>query len=510
MAQPVIGLTLDREPPGGYSKTHPWYALRENYCSAVVAAGGLPILLAARARAADGLSRPASTGWSSPAARSMSIRRCSAPRSRHASVTTKDRRTAFELAITRGALAARPAGARHLRRAAAPERRARRHPDPAHPRRGAGRARARAAQSAHRARPCRAHRARHPAPPDHRSDELAVNSAHHQAVKDAGRRHRRRRDGARRRDRGHRGSAPALLPRRAMASRIWPERRRPAHLRRLHRRLRLMAGAPWLRHRRRRRASASPSCLARAGLCSRRDAERWIADGRVSLARHGADLARPSPSPPSDDIRVDGKPLPGARAARGCGAITSRPGWSRRIATRRAARPCSTSLPRSCRALVSVGRLDLNSEGLLLLTNDGELARALELPASGWLRRYKVRVHGTPDPARLAALERGITIDGVAYGPIHAALERQQQASNAWLDGQPARRQEPRGAPRDGASRPRRDAAHPPRLRPVPARQLAARRARGGARRVVQEQLGDGQAGARHAHHRRPASRPTA
>jgi len=82
--------------------------------------------------------------------------------------------------------------------------------------------------------------------------------------------------------------------------------------------------------------------------------------------------------------------------------------------------------------VISVGRLDLNSEGLLLLTNDGALARRLELPATGWLRRYKVRVHGEVDPDRLAALEKGITIEGVACGSIRASLER-RQGSNAWI-----------------------------------------------------------------------------
>jgi 23S rRNA pseudouridine2605 synthase len=81
---------------------------------------------------------------------------------------------------------------------------------------------------------------------------------------------------------------------------------------------------------------------------------------------------------------------------------------------------------------VSIGRLDLNSEGLLLLSNDGALARRLELPATGWLRRYKVRVHGIVEPARLAVLETGVTIDGVAYGEIRAQLER-QQGSNGWI-----------------------------------------------------------------------------
>src|SRR5207244_2331035 len=90
------------------------------------------------------------------------------------------------------------------------------------------------------------------------------------------------------------------------------------------------------------------------------------------------------------------------------------------------------ALPAGLPRLISIGRLDLNSEGLLLLTNDGALARRLELPATGWVRRYKIRVHGLVDPARLAALARGTTVDGIAYGPIRATLDR-QQGSNAWL-----------------------------------------------------------------------------
>jgi 23S rRNA pseudouridine2605 synthase len=89
-------------------------------------------------------------------------------------------------------------------------------------------------------------------------------------------------------------------------------------------------------------------------------------------------------------------------------------------------------LPRDMPRVVSVGRLDLNSEGLLLLTNDGALARRLELPANGWQRRYRVRVHGKPEPEALSALARGVVVDGVRYGPIKAAFDRQQGA-NAWL-----------------------------------------------------------------------------
>lgn len=170
--------------------------------------------------------------------------------------------------------------------------------------------------------------------------------------------------------------------------------------------------------------------LARAGLCSRRDAERWIAEGRVAL--RGEVLTSPAinVSDPTE-LSVDGKPLPAAERARlwryhkPAGLVT----------THRDEKGRETvfgKLPKELPRLISVGRLDLNSEGLLLLTNDGELARRLELPANGWTRRYKVRVHGHVDPARLAALEKGATIDGVSYGPIHAALER-QQGSNAWL-----------------------------------------------------------------------------
>jgi 23S rRNA pseudouridine2605 synthase len=90
------------------------------------------------------------------------------------------------------------------------------------------------------------------------------------------------------------------------------------------------------------------------------------------------------------------------------------------------------SLPEGFPRVVSVGRLDFNSEGLLLLTNDGALARRLELPATGWVRRYRARVHGRPAPDRLAGLARGITVEGVNYGPIEARLER-QQGDNAWL-----------------------------------------------------------------------------
>lgn len=170
--------------------------------------------------------------------------------------------------------------------------------------------------------------------------------------------------------------------------------------------------------------------MARAGLCSRRDAERWIAAGRVAV--NGRVLESPAVNVgPKDRVTVDGKPIPQREATRlwryhkPRGLLTT--------ARDPEGRPTVFDrLPPELPRVVAVGRLDLNSEGLLLLTNDGELARRLELPATGWTRRYRVRVYGHVDPARLGALTNGITIDGVAYGAIRATLDR-QQGDNAWL-----------------------------------------------------------------------------
>lgn len=170
--------------------------------------------------------------------------------------------------------------------------------------------------------------------------------------------------------------------------------------------------------------------MARAGLCSRRDAEAWIAAGRVTL--NGKKLASPAVNVgPMDVVRVDGKPLPEAEKTRlfryhkPRGLVTT--------AKDPEGRPTVfDNLPEGLPRVISVGRLDLNSEGLLLLTNDGELARRLELPATGWVRRYRVRVNGRIDPASLTRLAKGIEIEGVRYGAIEAVLDR-QQGDNAWL-----------------------------------------------------------------------------
>jgi 23S rRNA pseudouridine2605 synthase len=170
--------------------------------------------------------------------------------------------------------------------------------------------------------------------------------------------------------------------------------------------------------------------MARAGLCSRRDAERWVEAGRVSV--NGKVLTSPAVTVTSDDaILVDGKPLPEKdrqrvwRYHKPAGLVVSHHDEKGRRSVFDALRE---ELPR----VISVGRLDINTEGLLLLTNDGELARLLELPATGWVRRYRVRAHGKIDQIRLDALKDGITVDGIRYGPISASLEKQQGA-NCWL-----------------------------------------------------------------------------
>ena len=170
--------------------------------------------------------------------------------------------------------------------------------------------------------------------------------------------------------------------------------------------------------------------LARAGLCSRREAERWIAEGRVAV--NGAVLTTPAVLvTESDSVTVDGRPLPGKEPTRlwryhkPTGVVTTqRDPQGRPTVFER--------LPASLPRVVSIGRLDLNSEGLLLLTNDGALARFLELPSTGWPRRYRVRVHGRVAPEVLARLKRGVTVGGVRYGPVDAVLDRKTGA-NAWL-----------------------------------------------------------------------------
>jgi len=170
--------------------------------------------------------------------------------------------------------------------------------------------------------------------------------------------------------------------------------------------------------------------LARAGVASRRDAEKLLTEGRVTL--NNTRVTHPATFVTAGDIVVVN------------GAVVDAPERTRLwryhkpvglMTTHRDPQGRPTvfeKLPPQLPRVVSVGRLDFNSEGLLLLTNDGGLARKLELPATGWIRRYRVRVHGVPDQQRLAALAKGLAIDGERYGPIDAGLDS-RKGDNAWL-----------------------------------------------------------------------------
>ncbi|HEY1783676.1 MAG TPA: pseudouridine synthase [Roseiarcus sp.] len=170
--------------------------------------------------------------------------------------------------------------------------------------------------------------------------------------------------------------------------------------------------------------------MARAGICSRRDAEAWIAEGRVTV--NGKALASPAFNvSEDDDVRVDGKRLGAPERTRLF--LFHKPKGIVTTARDPEGRPTVFArLPPDLPRLVAIGRLDINTEGLLLLTNDGGLARVLELPSTGWLRRYRVRAHGSIDQTALDRLSDGVAIDGVDYRGVEAKLDR-EQGSNAWL-----------------------------------------------------------------------------
>ena len=170
--------------------------------------------------------------------------------------------------------------------------------------------------------------------------------------------------------------------------------------------------------------------LARHGVASRREAERFIAAKRVSV--NGKIIDSPALNvTPKDTITVDGAPLAEKQPPRLW--LYHKP--SGLVTTERDEKGRDTvfdALPDDMPRVVSVGRLDLNSEGLLLLTNDGELKRKLELPSTGWTRRYRVRIHGTPKDEDFAPLRNGLTVDGTDFQPMTVTLDR-QQGRNAWV-----------------------------------------------------------------------------
>lgn len=171
--------------------------------------------------------------------------------------------------------------------------------------------------------------------------------------------------------------------------------------------------------------------IAHAGLCSRRDAEKWIEAGRVSVNGKTINSAALNILP-SDRVIVDGKPISKEnneprlfRYHKPAGLVTTHKDEKGRDTV-------FDNLPENLPRLISVGRLDLNTEGLLLLTNNGDLSRHLELPATGWVRRYRVRAHGQIEQTQLDALKKGITIEDVKYGSIDAKIDSTQGA-NTWM-----------------------------------------------------------------------------
>lgn len=170
--------------------------------------------------------------------------------------------------------------------------------------------------------------------------------------------------------------------------------------------------------------------MAGAGLCSRREAEVWIAEGRVKV--NGRKVLTPAFNVSEKDaVTVNGKLLQKREETRlwlyhkPAGLVTTHKDPEGR-------KTVFEALPKTLPRVISIGRLDLNSEGLLLLTNDGGLARKLELPATGWIRRYRVRVYGGITTSMLAEMKKGVTVDGINYGSIEAVLDS-QKGNNSWL-----------------------------------------------------------------------------
>ena len=170
--------------------------------------------------------------------------------------------------------------------------------------------------------------------------------------------------------------------------------------------------------------------LARAGIASRREAERMIEAGRVTV--NGKTIASPALNvSASDKIAVDGKPVSAPEPPR-MWLYHKPPGLVTSNRDEKGRETVFDALPEDMPRVMTVGRLDLSSEGLLLLTNDGGIKRKLELPATGWLRRYRVRVKGRPTEDTFAPLRKGITVEGERFQPMTVTLDRQQGA-NAWL-----------------------------------------------------------------------------
>ena len=170
--------------------------------------------------------------------------------------------------------------------------------------------------------------------------------------------------------------------------------------------------------------------LSRAGVASRREIERMIEAGRISL--NGQPLTTPAIKVTEKDvITVDGNPVAEKQPAR-LWLYNKPPGLVTSERDEKGRKTVFDALPESLPRVLSVGRLDLNSEGLLLLTNDGEIKRKLELPSTGWVRKYRVRVKGSPTETTIEPLRKGVTVDGERFQPMEVSIDKQQGA-NAWL-----------------------------------------------------------------------------
>lgn len=281
-------------------------------------------------------------------------------------------------------------------------------------------------------------------PPGHRGDKRAGKPGTTAANKQGGKPHGKRpRPGGggrhaagKPRDKDERGGGPAGKPYAQPESRPSGAPRGQPHVK-LGRKLVVRPGGNPGRRPAPEAPKAGPDeplriakAMARAGLCSRREAERWIEQGRVNV--NGKLLTTPAfEVSAKDKVLVDGKPLPTAeppqlwRYYKPRGLVTTHADPQGRPTV-------FENLPEGLPRVISVGRLDFNSEGLLLLTNHGALARHMELPATGWLRRYKVRAHGRVSQTDLDKLKDGIEIEGVRYGPIEASVESVQGA-NTWI-----------------------------------------------------------------------------